>query len=118
MKFKKINFFISKTYSSVFYQQHFEESIVFPVKKVICVISIKNLQKLIVKCGILLVMIFQKPPKKHNEKSDKFNSVRDDNRQIKLNRPNCQACSRRRVGNWQDHSRESIYSDKRPDCER
>jgi hypothetical protein len=29
--------------------------------------------------------------------------------------PNCQACSRRRAGNWRGHSRESIYSDKRRD---
>jgi hypothetical protein len=42
--------------------------------------------------------------------------VRDDNRQSSWknsSRPNCQACSGRRAGNWRDHSRESIYSDKR-----
>jgi hypothetical protein len=32
--------------------------------------------------------------------------------------PNCQACSGRRAGNWRGHSRKSIYSDKRRDCER
>jgi hypothetical protein len=36
----------------------------------------------------------------------------------RTSRPNCQACSGRRAGNWRGHSRESVYSDKRRDCER
>ncbi len=36
----------------------------------------------------------------------------------RTSRPNCQACSGCHAGNWRGHSRESIHSDKRRDCER